>query len=502
MSRFIFLLAFVVHSLSISVGQNSWLIWTEHPLTQEHINAFKNTFSDSFEVKKIGKSFNIYKITLRESSFSRASIIRALQSFDFIQALSPDVKVDLRNSNDPELNNQWHLQDMQYAIKATTAWNVMQPRMRPDTFVIAIIDAGFDTLHEDILYALNFKDTLDGIDNDSNGFVDDFRGWNFETNSPIVSSHWHGTMVAGTSGAITDNGIGVASPPLNIARIFPIVVGNPYNDSVLLSRIIQAYDYVYTMRLMWDTSNGTVGLPIVATNLSMGIDGASPSDYPLWCQIYDSLGKLGILNVAATSNNIVNVDSVGDMPTTCPSRWLISVTATDQNGSLAGAYGKTHIDVAAPGTGIYSTWTGNSYSYSSGTSFAAPQVSSMVPIVLSLIPDSIYNDYWQNPSNTSLLIKRFIMKGITRYADSRPTQTNGIINMNLLVQMSISADTTIVSVPIPHQETDSHNNYTVISLDGKIITPSQLRYYPAPYIAIINGKKVLVPHYQSSSMKK
>ncbi len=485
-----------------ATGQQSWIIWTKKTLSDTDIKNFQAYFQQPVEIDRIGQTFPIYRLTIPQTSLSKLEVLSFLRQSELIALFSPEVKVALRNNstNDPELNNQWHLQNLQYAIKAISAWDTMQTIMRYDTFVIAIIDAGFDTTHQDILFAFNWADTVDGIDNDGNGFVDDFRGWNFELDSPKISSHWHGTLVAGIAGAKTDNGIGVAAPPLNITKIFPIVVGNPYTDSVLLSRVIQAYDYVYTMRLMWDTSGGTVGLPIVATNISMGIDGANPNDYPLWCQMYDSLGKLGILSVAATSNNRVNVDVVGDMPTACPSQWLISVTGTDQNGNLIGAYGETHIDIAAPGTGIYSTWLGNTYSSSSGTSFAAPQVAAMVPVVLSLVPDSIYNAYWTNPATTSLLLKRFIIKSITLYADTMPTQTNGVINMDWLVKVSARADTTIVGVQLPHIDYQ-HIPEVAFTIDGKMLFPYHQYNVSSPIILIENKRKRLVLPYQINQMK-
>ncbi len=476
-----------------ATGQQSWIIWTEKPLSETDIKNFQTFFQEPVEIERIGQTFTIYRLTIPQVSLNKSKVLSLLRQSDFIASFSPDVKVALRTNgtNDPELSNQWHLQNFQYAIRAISAWDTMRTIMRPDTFVIAIVDAGFDTTHQDILFAFNWADTIDGIDNDGNGFVDDFRGWNFELNSPEISSHWHGTLVAGIAGAKTDNGIGVAAPPLNIAKILPIVVGNPFSDSVLLSRVVQAYDYIYTLRLMWDTSGGTVGLPIVATSISMGIDGANPNDYPLWCQMYDSLGKLGILSIAATSNNIVNVDLAGDMPTTCPSKWLISVTGTDQNGNLTGAYGETHIDIAAPGTGIYGTWLGNTYSSSSGTSFSAPQVAAMVPVVLSLVPDSIYNVYWTDPERYSLLFKRFILKSITRYADSKPTQTNGIINMDWLVRVSARADTTIVGVNMP-QITYQHAPEVSFTIDGKMLLPYNKHNISTPVIIIGNRQKKLI----------
>jgi subtilisin family serine protease len=85
----------------------------------------------------------------------------------------------------------------------------------------------------------------------------------------------------------------------------------------------------------------------------------------------DSLGQQGVLTVAATANENWNVDQVGDIPTACPSDYLISVTASNaQDQRTFAAYGPEHIDLAAPGDSIYTTSGSNGYDWATGTSFA------------------------------------------------------------------------------------------------------------------------------------
>src|SRR6185503_8615659 len=96
---------------------------------------------------------------------------------------------------------------------------------------------------------------------------------------------------------------------------------------------------------------------------SFGVNNGQPANYPLWCAMYDSMGKYGILHATATANVNVDVDAVGDMPTACPSDFMISVTNTtsaDQKHPSA-AFGLTTIDLGAPGTGILSTISGGNY---------------------------------------------------------------------------------------------------------------------------------------------
>src|SRR5262249_49534599 len=142
---------------------------------------------------------------------------------------------------------------------------------------------------------------------------------------------------------------------------------------------VEAYTYVLEMRKKYNDSNGASGAFVVATNSSFGVNYGQPSDYPLWCAMYDSLGKYGILNAAATTNSNVDVDVVGDIPTACPSEYLITVTNTTAADELYPAgYGVLTIDLGAPGASIYTTTPNNGYSTATGTSPATPHVAGAI----------------------------------------------------------------------------------------------------------------------------
>ena len=96
---------------------------------------------------------------------------------------------------------------------------------------------------------------------------------------------------------------------------------------------------------------------------SWGVDFGDPADAPLWCALYDTLGENGILSCGATINGNQNVDIIGDLPTACPSEYLITVTNTDitDNKVVNAGYGLETIDLGAPGQGAYTTQSGNGY---------------------------------------------------------------------------------------------------------------------------------------------
>ena len=191
-----------------------------------------------------------------------------------------------------------------------------------DTVVVAIIDNGVNRLHEDLEGGIweNQNEIRDnGIDDDQNGFIDDYYGWNFKNNTGDVSingiGNWHGTPINGIIGANAYNNIGIKGICPNV-KLMNIVKGNSVES------YIESLEYIYSMRKRYNDTNGEEGAFVVAINCSWGVSDLWAEDYPDWCAMYDKLGSVGVLCVSSVPNNYIDVDLCGDMPTTCPSDYL------------------------------------------------------------------------------------------------------------------------------------------------------------------------------------
>lgn len=331
-------------------------------------------------------------------------------------------------------------------IDATLAWDITTggATLRGDSIVVAVIDGGFDLAHEDLVdnwFVNEAEIPGNNVDDDGNGFTDDVTGWNFYINGPELPLDAHGTHVAGTVGAKGNNGIGVTGVNWDV-KLLPIA-----GSSNIESTVIAAYGYVLDMRRAYNQSGGLQGAFIVATNSSFGVDDGSPGDYPLWCAMYDSLGQQGILSAGATVNSYVDVDIIGDIPTTCPSDFLIAVTNTTASDYISSAgYGKINIDIGAPGNKIYSTTGNDSYGFNGGTSMATPHVSGAIALMYSALCTRVLEAYKYDPAGLALYMRQKLLKGVDKVNDLEDlVATGGRLNLYRAIE---SLPDTCLSVTI------------------------------------------------------
>ena len=353
----------------------------------------------------ISKNLNVWLCRFNPASASETSMSFLLSEENSVKVAQPNRRLQMRETfpDDLYFPDQWNLHNTgqnsglpDADIDAPEAWDngIYQTTVAGDTIVMAIIDDGFDLNHDDLNFFKNYSEIPDnGIDDDGNGFVDDFDGWNAYSHNGNVRLRDHGTHVSGIAGAIGNNFTGVCGVTWG-GRILP-VSGTEEVEATL----VECYDYVLTMRKLYNESNGAKGAYVVSTNLSWGVDNGDPNDFPIWCAMYDSLGAYGVLSAGATANANYNIDEVLDMPTACASPYLITVTNTtkmDEKHPSAG-YGITTIDLGAPGTSIYNTRQGNSYGFKSGTSMSTPHVTAALAYLYSIADESLINRYQNDP---------------------------------------------------------------------------------------------------------
>ncbi len=399
----------------------------------------KDAITKPFDItRQVSARMQIYLCTSKSNIETNTMILGYLQRDPEVLNAQYNHRISRRISPDDSLfMNQYSLLNTGQQgglagadIDATLAWAIQTGGLtaRGDTIVVAVIDGGIDLNHPDLkanIWKNHEEIPANGLDDDQNGYVDDFMGWNFLTQNDTLDADWHGTSVAGIIGASGNNQIGVSGINWNI-KILAVEAG------VSEAEAIESYSYVMDFRRKYNSSNGTSGAFVVSVNSSWGIDLGQPANYPIWCAMYDSMGQAGILNCAATANHNWNIDSLGDMPTACPSDWLISVTNTTRNDlkEYQAGYGDSTIDLGAPGTGTFTTNPFNDYGYFGGTSGATPHVAGSIALLYASSCKDLIDDAKNSPGAVALTVKSYILNGVDTLADLQgKTKTGGRLNV-------------------------------------------------------------------------
>ncbi len=427
----------------------------------------------------LSKRMNIWLFEFASGIISDKEVLSDIKNHTSILEAQFNHFISIREivPNDTYFDEQWALRNTGQSggvpdadIDATNAWDITIEGVTAlgDTIVVAIIDGGVYIDHEDLDCGKNYNEIPNNnIDDDNNGYIDDFDGWNAYSHTGNVSSDDHGTHVAGIAAAKGNNGIGVSGVNWN-AKIMPIA-----GSSTVESTVVEAYGYVLEMRASYNETGGEQGAFVVATNASFGVDLGQPEDYPLWGAIYDSLGIQGVLSTGATVNSNWNIDEVGDVPTAFASDYLITVTNTlntDIKNSNAG-YGLTTIDLGAPGTSIKSTRVNNNYGNKSGTSMATPHVTGAISMLFAAADTSLLMQYQEDLPGVALMMKQYILDGVDFNASLQNITVTGgrlnVYNSMLLLQNPpvLSFNPNVINMVL-EQETQDSTTFEITNTGG------------------------------------
>ena len=272
--------------------------------------------------------------------------------------------------DDPRLENQYYLTK----IKIFSGWDHVG---NTDSVIVGIVDTGIDYDHPDLKDNIFINDgetgTDDqgnskynnGIDDDGNGYIDDWRGWDFassesaEGDNDPAPGHKHGTHVGGTVGGIVNNATGIAGV-CRYVKLLPVKIGS---DNPMSVSVRNGFEGILYAALM-DAD---------VINCSWGSSSNSQAEE----EVIESAISLGSVIVAAAGN-----DSRNSAQYPASYGGVMSVAAVDSSDRKAYfSNWHTSVDVSAPGVDIYATVPGDWYEFLDGTSMASPIAAGVAALV-------------------------------------------------------------------------------------------------------------------------
>jgi len=252
---------------------------------------------------------------------------------------------------------------------------------------VVIFDTGIDLDHSDLrdnLWTNPNEIPNNGQDDDGNGYIDDYYGWNaYNGNGNADDQEGHGTHVAGIIGAVGNNYIGVSGINQKVSMIsVKIFNENGYTTD---EAIMGGYEYITTLLEQ--------GIDIVAVNQSWGggvdFDDSDAEDIvDIYRDFADEHGAFNTIWVTSAGNSQFDNDQAlfQKYPSQIQSPTIISVASTNSYDNLSyfSEYGLNTVDIGAPGSTILSTYIGGNFAYLSGTSMASPYVTGTLALVASV----------------------------------------------------------------------------------------------------------------------
>ena len=419
----------------------------------ERAKQFSNDIGVVFShLRNTAHGGQILKLDSAKTPAEMQPIIEKIEQNGDVEYAEPDlIMYPLYTPNDPRYNEQWGFHDQTGGIRAPAAWDTTHG----EGVVVAVVDTGYrphPDLQENLLPGYDMVSNSanagdgDGRDSDATDMGD------YSPQCNIHQSTWHGTHVAGTVAAVTNNSLGVSGTAFK-AKVVPVRV---------LAKC-GGYTSDIADGITWAAGGNVSNIPVnqnpaKVINLSLGGESATcPQTYQ---QAINTARQMGASIVVAAGND--TMDASGFTPVNCTG--VIAVANSNRQGGRTSTsnYGSL-IDLAAPGDSILSTHNNgqsspgaDSYASMTGTSMSAPHVAGVAALMYALKPDL-----------TPDQVEQYLKESARDFPASCQGCGEGILDATAAID-KVSGGTTPVDPPVtPPSDNELTNNVAKTDLSGR-----------------------------------
>lgn len=478
------------------------------PLQGIDIISMKRTFTGpiKFEARKHTMGLDLWydvefnKSTPLTKAYDELSNIQGVTEVEF----EYPIKLESSTFNDPKLGSQWHYINTGATgsqgidINVSTVWE--NYTTGSSNVIVAVVDGGIDYTHEDLasnmfINSAEYNGTTN-VDDDKNGYIDDVYGFNFLRNTKLITPDNHGTHVAGTIGAVNNNGIGVCGIAggnaakgikgvrLLSCQIFDSTTGDDNGGNGAKAIVYGADNGAVICQNSW----GYTTLTETPNSMKNAID---------YFTTYAGLDENG-QQIGPMAGGIV-IFAAGNEASEIlgsPAHYekAMAVAAVGSSGKKASYsnYGDW-VDICAPGGdsgsgAILSTLPNNSYGTMQGTSMACPHVSGVAALLVS---------YHGGPGFTAKALWNMLINGVKDVYQYNTTSLQGKLGAGLLdATKSIASVSNQSPDKIPNVDVSVKSN----AISCLITVPADPDDVKASNINIYYSKSVIPSDFNRKSL--
>lgn len=461
--KYIYTFAFLISISCFSQTRNQFVVKFKSHITPHDIELTIREQSqiNNWRFLTTNKNHPLSNIVKFYSDDFHANLWINQDDIEYIESLPQTYFLTDTLPSDPYLPFQWE----NAFIKTKSAWQQLE---KNDTnFLVGVVDSGSDFEHEDLLnFYINPDEIMNGFDDDDNGFIDDFHGWDFGDydNDPSVSKNSpHGREITSLVAAETDNGVGLSSLSYNVKYITAKITSDngdivdPYEGVLyVIDQGAQVVNCSWYQNISTNYGRDIIDYAISKNVIVVAAAGNSNSDTPIFPASYSDVLGVGAIDETGNKTSVSN-------------------------------YGNW-VDIYAPGKNVYVAYPDNAYFPNGGTSISCAITASACCLLKKLFPNETAQQMITRVKRTGTALPNTTLTGGKYLNLEKASQINVITDFIVFPNPSSDGD---IFIDLPFINGDASVVLNVFNTLGQLVFEQLFE--------LTNGEKTISTHLNLGS---